>query len=76
MSAPSGSFSVRPEDLVLARLDVLPTLDGVEGCLWPLRRVERAGARLLNGPLSLLRAHDKLATTRALECSGVPHPRT
>jgi [lysine-biosynthesis-protein LysW]--L-2-aminoadipate ligase len=67
---------LRPGDVALARLDVLPTLDGVESGLWGLRRVERQGVLVLNPVASLLASHDKLATAVALARAGLPHPRT
>ncbi len=61
-------------DLVLNRVDVLPTLDGPCPGLWEVAAVERQGATLLNHPRSLYLAHDKLATATVLGQAGVPHP--
>ena len=63
-------------DIALARLDVRQTLDGVEDGLWALERLEEAGVRVLNGPSSVVLAHDKLLTARLLRRAGLPHPRT
>jgi len=70
------AIEARPGDIALGRLDVRPTLDGVEDGLWRLQAVERAGGLLLNGPAALLTAHDKLATAVALGRARLPQPRT
>ena len=63
-------------DVALARLDVRQSLDGVEDGLWALERLEQMGIRVLNRPDAVVRAHDKLLTTRVLRRAGLPHPRT
>jgi RimK family alpha-L-glutamate ligase len=65
---------LRPGDIALGRLDVLPSLDGIEPGLWALDILERRGVTVLNGRQTLATAHDKLATAEALACAGIPHP--
>lgn len=64
----------READVVLSRLDVLPTLDGVERGLLALLRIERRGIVVLNRAQSLVAVHDKLQTATALARAGLPHP--
>jgi RimK family alpha-L-glutamate ligase len=66
----------RADAVVLGRIDVLPTLDGVEPGLLALLLLERRGFRVLNGAEALLTVHDKLRTARRLALAGLPHPRT
>jgi ribosomal protein S6--L-glutamate ligase len=63
-------------DVAIGRLDVAESLDGIEAGLWELARLEGAGVRVLNRPRTLVAAHDKLATSRALGDADVSHPRT
>jgi RimK family alpha-L-glutamate ligase len=67
---------VGPADAALARLDVLPTLDGIEQGTWDLARLEAEGRLVLNRLRALLTMHDKLLTARILTSAGIPHPRT
>lgn len=69
-----GALAASVGDVILNRLDVLPSLDGVELGFWTMTRVERTGAVLLNRPGALLNAHDKLATALLLARAGVPQP--
>jgi RimK family alpha-L-glutamate ligase len=66
----------RAGDIALGRLDVRPSLDGVEDGVWELRRAARAGTLVLNSASSLVACHDKLQTALRLERVGVPHPPT
>ena len=63
-------------DIALGRLDVRPSLDGVDGSLSALGELAARGVRVLNPPDVLLAAHDKLLTARLLEGAGLPHPPT
>jgi RimK family alpha-L-glutamate ligase len=65
-----------PGDTALARLDVLPALDGIEHGLDELGDLSRPGVRLLNSPRALVCAHDKLLTAASLVTARLPHPKT
>jgi RimK family alpha-L-glutamate ligase len=76
VSGAGALASYRAGDRVIGRLDVLPTLDGVEPGMLALLLLERRGARLVNTAGSLLRAHDKLRAGRILTSLRLPHPAT
>jgi glutathione synthase/RimK-type ligase-like ATP-grasp enzyme len=63
-------------DTAITRLDVLPTLDGVEPRLELLPFLDRRGIRLLNRPGALLAAYDKWPTADRLTRAGLADPRT
>jgi [lysine-biosynthesis-protein LysW]--L-2-aminoadipate ligase len=65
-----------PGDAALARLDVLPSLDGIEPGIWEVGRLEAEGVHVLNRLRTLLATHDKLQTARILHAASVPHPRS
>ncbi len=65
-----------PGDVAITRLDVLPSLDGVEPGLEVVEALEERGVRVLNRPAALLAAHDKLLTCERLEAASLPHPWT
>ncbi|HET7045477.1 MAG TPA: ATP-grasp domain-containing protein [Gaiellaceae bacterium] len=62
--------------IILGRVDVLPSVDGIEPGLNELRSLERRGLRVLNGAETLRAAHDKRRTAHVLEAAGLSHPRT
>ncbi len=65
-----------PGDIALGRLDVLPSVDGIEAGFWALGELQLRGVTVLNDAAALANCHDKLATARTLEAAGLPHPRT
>ena len=76
VSAEEALHVLGPGDVAVGRLDVLPTLDGVEPGLLSLLWLERAGVRVLNCAAALITVHDKLRTARRLDAAGIPHPHT
>jgi [lysine-biosynthesis-protein LysW]---L-2-aminoadipate ligase len=68
--------SLEPGDVALARLDVREKLDGIERGTGELERLAAGGVDVRNPPGSLVVAHDKLLTARALRLAGLPHPHT
>jgi len=74
---PEGVPGLDPAaSVVLARLEVRPTLDGIEAGFFDLRRLAARGVRVLNPGPALFACHDKLTTALSLGRAGVPHPLT
>jgi RimK family alpha-L-glutamate ligase len=67
---------LQPGDVALGRLDVRPTLDGMDDGVSELAALAARGVRVLNGPRTLLAAHDKLLTAHQFQQAGIPHPAT
>jgi len=63
-------------DTAILRLDVLPTLDGIEPGLDLAPMLDERRVRVLNRPDALLATHDKLVTAERLEDARIPHPAT
>jgi RimK family alpha-L-glutamate ligase len=74
--AAQATAIARPGDLVLGRLDVLPSLDGAESGVDLLRHLRAAGADVRNGSDTLIACHDKLSTALILGAAGIRHPRS
>jgi [lysine-biosynthesis-protein LysW]---L-2-aminoadipate ligase len=67
---------LRPGDAALGRLDVLPTLDGIDDGMCALGALEARRVVVLNDSAALFATHDKLLTARLLRRHDLPHPRT
>jgi RimK family alpha-L-glutamate ligase len=76
MSPDEALHTLRPGDAALGRLDVLPTLDGIDDGMWVLGALEARRVVVLNDVAALFATHDKLLTARLLRRVDVPHPRT
>jgi tetrahydromethanopterin:alpha-L-glutamate ligase len=76
LTPPEAARRAGHGDLVLAQLDVRPSLDGVEAGAARLRGLRSRGITVLNGPEALLACHDKLVTALRLGRAGLPHPDT
>jgi len=76
MTPAEALATLRAGDAAIGRIDVLPTLDGIDDGIWALGTLAARGVTVLNGAAALLAAHDKLLTARLLRRAGLPHPRT
>jgi RimK family alpha-L-glutamate ligase len=71
-----ASSLLEPGDVAITRLDVLPTLDGLEPGLELVPELAERGVRVLNTAEALLAAHDKLLTAERLAHAALPTPWT
>jgi [lysine-biosynthesis-protein LysW]--L-2-aminoadipate ligase len=76
MTPAEADATLSAGDVAIGRIDVLPTLDGIDEGIWVLGALAARGVTVLNGAPALLAAHDKLLTARLLRRAGLPHPRT
>jgi glutathione synthase/RimK-type ligase-like ATP-grasp enzyme len=76
LSPREALLALGPGDVVLGRLDVAESLDGIEPGLDVLDRLEAIGVAVLNRSCALAAAHDKLLSARALRRAALPHPWT
>lgn len=74
LRSPAELDSLQEGDVAVARIDVRPTLDGIEPGLFALPPLQRRGVRVVNEPRSLIAAHDKAVTVRRLVAARLPHP--
>jgi RimK family alpha-L-glutamate ligase len=65
-----------PGDVAITRLDIRPTLDGIEPGIEIVEALEGRGVRLVNRAPAFLACHDKLVTAELLREAGLPHPWT
>src|SRR5262245_17480911 len=71
-----AAVAARPGDLALGRIDVRPTLDGIQPGLDQLRELSAHGVTVVNDADALVACHDKLVTAVLLGAASVPQPNT
>ena len=76
LTPPEAARRAERGDLVLAYLDVRPSLDGAEPGVAKLRGLSARGITVMNGPEAILACHDKLVTALRLGRAELPHPET
>jgi RimK family alpha-L-glutamate ligase len=74
VAPPDALSELSVGDVAIGRLDVLPTLDGVEPGLETLDELEARGVIVFNRSAPLLAAHDKLLSDACLAGAGVRRP--